>query len=428
MQIGFLEPNGCTTQEDALKKIRAVHKALGDQAHGGRDYLGVLGVPAVRSFPYLHDFADNQHEGIGTVKMHRKTNRQPIDHAGSGAMAAVSAASTSNILSPFSHQTTPLHPSEDEDDSGSESLDDDGLTSDSSDYESGVEDHDEDGLPTLQESPSMLDDTVQTVYNAHIGLPPASKSQSNDDKQVPKTAGVQGSRTPGQKPPGRQTSLPGYFDEESGGNEISIPSTPGNGLTTPSGSRKRIPGFRRSKSRAASKKSNRKDFNFDVGSAADVQGIVVMEIQGASDLPKLKNGMSHITASVLMIALRFSFDMDPFVVISFGKKVFRTRVIRHQLNPVWDEKLVFHVRRNENAFTIQFAVLDWDKVSYSVPRAGRVAKGQVSGNDMIGACTLPLSQLMDDAPHPDAETGLYDPEEDGKHESKTFAVSAFVPA
>jgi len=34
---------------------------------------------------------------------------------------------------------------------------------------------------------------------------------------------------------------------------------------------------------------------------------------------------------------------------------------------------------------------------------------------------------MDDAPHPDAETGLYDPEEDGKHETKTFAVSLLVP-
>lgn len=45
---------------------------------------------------------------------------------------------------------------------------------------------------------------------------------------------------------------------------------------------------------------------------------------------------------------------------------------------------------------------------------------------MIGACTLPLSQLMDDAPHPDPETGLYDPEEDGKHETKTFAVSSCV--
>ena len=29
---------------------------------------------------------------------------------------------------------------------------------------------------------------------------------------------------------------------------------------------------------------------------------------------------------------------------------------------------------------------------------------------------------MDDAPHPDPETGLYDPDEDGKHDSKTFSV------
>jgi C2 domain len=42
--------------------------------------------------------------------------------------------------------------------------------------------------------------------------------------------------------------------------------------------------------------------------------------------------------------------MDPFVVISFGKKVFRTRIIRHSRNPVWDEKLLFHVRRYETAF------------------------------------------------------------------------------
>jgi phosphatidylserine decarboxylase len=44
--------------------------------------------------------------------------------------------------------------------------------------------------------------------------------------------------------------------------------------------------------------------------------------------------------------------MDPFVVISFGKKVFRTRVIRHSLNPVWDEKLLFHVRRYERGYKV----------------------------------------------------------------------------
>jgi len=66
-------------------------------------------------------------------------------------------------------------------------------------------------------------------------------------------------------------------------------------------------------------------------------------------------------------ALRVTFDMDPFVVVSFGKKVFRTRVIRHSLNPTWDEKLLFHVRRHEKSYITQFTVLDWDKVRFEVP-------------------------------------------------------------
>jgi len=35
--------------------------------------------------------------------------------------------------------------------------------------------------------------------------------------------------------------------------------------------------------------------------------------------------------------------MDPFVVVAFSKKVFRTRVVRNSLNPVFDEKLFFQV-------------------------------------------------------------------------------------
>jgi hypothetical protein len=222
--------------------------------------------------------------------MHRKSNRKPIHPAESGAMAAVSATTTSTLFSPFSHKTTPVNPQVDEEegDSGSDSLTDDGLTSDSSDeFESGNED--EDGLPTLQESPSYLDETVQTVYNASIGLPPPPKTKSNDDKLAPKTAGLLGPK--GQKSPSRQSSLPGYFDEETGNGAEVAPGTPSTGIATPGGSRVKIPIFKRNKSRAASKKSNRRDFNFDVGSAADVQGIVVMEIQNATDLPKLKNGM-----------------------------------------------------------------------------------------------------------------------------------------
>jgi phosphatidylserine decarboxylase len=84
--------------------------------------------------------------------------------------------------------------------------------------------------------------------------------------------------------------------------------------------------------------------------------------------------------------------MDPFVVISFGKKVFRTRVIRHSLNPTWDEKLLFHVRRYEANFKVHFTILDWDKLS---------------GNDHVGEASFNLTELLDKAPKKDPITGLY---------------------
>lgn len=41
---------------------------------------------------------------------------------------------------------------------------------------------------------------------------------------------------------------------------------------------------------------------------------------------------------------------------------------------------------------------------------------------MVGTCTLSLDELMNDAPHPNEETGLYAKNEDGKHEMRSFTV------
>ncbi|KAJ9108700.1 hypothetical protein QFC21_000020 [Naganishia friedmannii] len=206
------------------------------------------------------------------------------------------------------------------------------------------------------------------------------KKSSRDHHLAPGPS-ASGFRTPGEE--STSASTPGTATP--GSLAPGVPATQG---------RQRRPVFKRGKGRAGT--------TYTLGHQAghDILGIVMLEIGGAADLPKLRN------------SFRFSFDMDPFVVISFGKKVFRTRVIRHSLNPTWDEKMLFHVRQYEDTFSIQFAVLDWDKVS---------------GNDFIGSSTIPLAALVADAPKPDAKTGLYGPKEDGKHEMKAFNLPITTP-
>ena len=89
---------------------------------------------------------------------------------------------------------------------------------------------------------------------------------------------------------------------------------------------------------------------------------------------------------------RTSFDMDPFVVTSLGRKTLRTPVIRHNLNPVYHEKMVFQVMKHEQAYTMSFTVMDRDKFS---------------NNDFVASANFPLQTLIKAAPDADVNTGLY---------------------
>lgn len=84
--------------------------------------------------------------------------------------------------------------------------------------------------------------------------------------------------------------------------------------------------------------------------------------------------------------------MDPFVVASLGRRTHRTRVKRHNLNPTYDEKMVFQVKSQEQAYSLSFSIIDRDKLS---------------GNDFVGMVTFPLSTITAAAPIADPETGLY---------------------
>ncbi|KAF2172452.1 hypothetical protein M409DRAFT_63134 [Zasmidium cellare ATCC 36951] len=154
---------------------------------------------------------------------------------------------------------------------------------------------------------------------------------------------------------------------------------------------------RRRKLRRLKRKTKLRAYEF--GGTSDVAGVLFLEVKKITDLPPEKN-MTKTT-----------FDMDPFVVTSLGRKTYRTRVVNHNLNPVYDEKLVFQVQKHETNFSLYFAVVDRDKFS---------------GNDFVGTANLSLEKITALAPEADPETGLYrlpDPDNvthDGEPRKKRF--------
>ncbi|OAA34061.1 Phosphatidylserine decarboxylase [Metarhizium rileyi] len=144
---------------------------------------------------------------------------------------------------------------------------------------------------------------------------------------------------------------------------------------------------RRLRIRGLRKRRRDNPYAFNNG-GSDVVGIIFLEIVKITDLPPESN------------LTRTSFDMDPFVVASLGKKTYRTRRVRHNLNPVYNEKMIFHVQGHEQAYSFAFTVIDHDKYS---------------GNDFIASCNLPVQQLIDRAPQASPETGLYGLREPDEH-------------
>lgn len=146
---------------------------------------------------------------------------------------------------------------------------------------------------------------------------------------------------------------------------------------------------RKKRHRLARLKRKTKLKAYEFNGMSDVAGVLFVEIQKVTDLPPERN------------MTRTSFDMDPFVVTSLGKKTYRTRVIRHNLNPVFEEKLVFQVLRHEVNYSLNLTVIDRDKLS---------------GNDFVGTANFSLERARAVQPEADPETGLYrcsEPSESG---------------
>ncbi|KAF3058133.1 Phosphatidylserine decarboxylase proenzyme 3 [Daldinia childiae] len=144
---------------------------------------------------------------------------------------------------------------------------------------------------------------------------------------------------------------------------------------------------RRLRIKGLKRKRRQNPYEF-VNGGSDVVGLIFLEICNITDLPPESN------------FTKTSFDMDPFVVASLGKKTYRTRVVRHNLNPVFNEKMLFHVLNHEQSYSFAFTVIDRDKYS---------------GNDFIASTSFPLQELTEKSPKANPETGLYDLKEPAEY-------------
>ncbi|KDR66647.1 hypothetical protein GALMADRAFT_216867 [Galerina marginata CBS 339.88] len=126
-------------------------------------------------------------------------------------------------------------------------------------------------------------------------------------------------------------------------------------------------------------RTKRRNRDWELKHANDIIRVVVLEVEGADDLPEWSNPAYT------------GWDMDPFVVVAFSKKVLRAGVIRHSLQPRLRRKALFpsSLLQNELPSTTD-----------------RSRLGQALRNDLVGNATFRVNELVDDTAKPDEETGV----------------------
>jgi phosphatidylserine decarboxylase len=231
---------------------------------------------------------------------------------------------------------------------------------------------------TLLDSTNQ-DATDQQIMEKFAALVKAAagtgSSRNPTPSRTPVLAPVDKGKAPSPSPPlGESQTDDNDEDDESDTYEDETPED--EDPTKPEAAEKR-----RRKLRIKGLKRKKKENPYEfINGGSDVVGIIFLEICNIQDLPPESN------------LTKTSFDMDPFVVASLGKKTYRTKTIRHNLNPVFNEKMIFQVLAHEQSYSFAFTVIDHDKYS---------------GNDFIATVNFPIRELIDKAPKADPATGLY---------------------
>ncbi|CAI4063701.1 hypothetical protein SUVZ_07G4000 [Saccharomyces uvarum] len=113
--------------------------------------------------------------------------------------------------------------------------------------------------------------------------------------------------------------------------------------------------------------------NFFISKKEHAMGVVFMHIEAIKNLPALRNRLS-----------KTNYEMDPFIVISFGRRVFKTSWRKHTLNPEFNEYAAFEVFPHETNFAFNIKVVDKDSFSF---------------NDDVAICELAWFDMLQQQQH-----------------------------
>lgn len=237
---------------------------------------------------------------------------------------------------------------------------------------------------TLYDSTNKEATDAQIMEKLHLLA--ASLPEATSRNVTPTLTPTFGASSPGSSPsPPLIRGIEGSQDDEEDDEILDDEETPEDeDPSKPETAEKRK---RRLRIKGLKRKKRRNPYEF-INGGSDVIGLIFLEICNITDLPPESN------------FTRTTFDMDPFVVASLGKKTYRTRVVRHNLNPVFNEKMLFHVLNHEKAYSFAFTVIDRDKYS---------------GNDFIASTSFPVPEMIEKSPKPDPETGLYELKEPAEY-------------
>lgn len=119
----------------------------------------------------------------------------------------------------------------------------------------------------------------------------------------------------------------------------------------------------------------------------ELAGVLLIDIMAARSLPYERN------------AIKSSFNCDPFAVISFGTKTFRTKVKRHTLNPDWLESIYLHLKTSDlkSNWPVSFKIYDFERFS----RNNEICAVDCKLNHMLENCTKPIRQKCKPSIYPD---------------------------